>query len=328
VDIIIEGPTCSGKSTMLAAVRAELEARGSNPVEVHHGRPPELTRDRLLYEYVWSHLYRSRRARAMLADRWAWGELTYAPIYRPDTDKDGHGLLGRAGWRWVELYLLSRGAVTVLMRADYDILEQRYLARGDDHITHVGELKAVALLYDQAVKSSPTTELVVDTTNSRDLASSAETAVDVAAERAARAATIAYWPEYIGPVAPDALVVGDNTTQKRAGKRLPFEPAPASIGQHVLGGLDEHVWPRVGMVDASHIGFELHRLWEALGMPRVVTVGVSAKSAAAAAGIPGAATTHIASGPYLSYEDWETRRHARAIESAIEGRDIPSSWRV
>lgn len=141
---IIEGATCSGKTTLYDRVYQGLK---DNAVQVHMERPAELTRRWVLKEYV--NRWERHKDDAILADRWHWGEVSYAPIYRPETDLDGFGLLGRAGWRWTEMFLASRGAAIAHLTASNETLITRLRERGDDHVQNEHDLLRVSSLYEE-----------------------------------------------------------------------------------------------------------------------------------------------------------------------------------
>ncbi len=295
--IIIEGPTCAGKSTLQAEIAHQIEATtGATPAILHQGQPAERTRRWVLDAYAnkidrWFVAGKSQ----VIADRWAWGEPVYAPIYRPETNVDGFGLLGIAGWRWVELFLMSRGAITVHVTASADTLVERLRARGDDHVKTVGDLLSIASRYKDIVPFSPTYVMRVDTTDVS-LAAFKRTAkiiVNIATVFSEGAARMARWPGYIGSPRPQLLLLGDTRNLGASNEyldetRLPFMPVPGGSGEYLLSALPEWAWRRCGIVNANDPGMtphELHALWVALERPRVVALGMNALRAGEAASI-------------------------------------------
>jgi len=292
--IIVEGPDAAGKSSMLDALDHHLEvACGIRAVHhFHKGRPLEETRRWVLNEYVLSIDDLATSGACIVADRWHWGEVTYAPLKRPHTNKDGYGLLGRAGWRWVELFLLSRGATTWILSQPLDVLRARLEARGDDFVSS-DELGSIVERYEfgETVAPSVVERLIPDPNEMSSLRAIARAVVDRAGFSSRQTFKLrTEYPEYIGPVTPKALLLGDrrNVTAKYGEEtRLPFMPVDGNSGEFLLDSLPERVWPRVGIVNANELGDgeRLHGLWSALGYPRVISLGREAENAAIAAGI-------------------------------------------
>jgi hypothetical protein len=109
--IIVEGTDASGKTTLVNEIQKQLETLfPRKSIEFYHkSKPEQMTRRWVLEDYVTSIETGDWQNRIAVADRWHWGEVTYAPLKRPESSTDGYGLLGVAGWRWVELFLRSRG---------------------------------------------------------------------------------------------------------------------------------------------------------------------------------------------------------------------------
>lgn len=280
--IIIEGSTCSGKSTLEKTLMPMMGDPFENLVRVHFGPPRHPTRRGVLEEYVTS-WEMDQKGRDFLADRWHWGEITYSPIYRPETNKDGFGLLGLAGWRWVEMFLLSRGAITVLLRADPDILERRLLSRGDDQVKKVEDLKTVAKLYDQTFQLAPSAHHVWDTSivSSEKTNGVARMLVQAAQIMERKAAPVKEFRGYIGNPLPRALLVGDrrnvgNRAQYERDTKLPFMPVNGNSGDYLLRALPDDLWPSIGMVNSAEYPLTLPELWDALNRPPVVALGSNA----------------------------------------------------
>jgi thymidylate kinase len=306
--IIIEGCTATGKSTLYEALDEQLRETGRDVNTVHMGRPDELTRRWALNEYVLGWEALDSASQHVLADRWAWGERTYAPIYRPDTNKDGYGLLGVAGWRWVELFLMSRGATTVYLHAAPKVLVERLEERGDDHVQNSDELLQVAALYADTVDNAPSVHLRFNTGLNSHPTDLADLVMDIAVKAESDVSPLSAWPEYIGSPKPAALLLGDrrNVTEKYGEEtQLPFMPVNGNSGDFLLSALPDPFWKTVGLVNANEIT-DLLGLWKALGRPPIVALGTEAARAAE----PLAVQAHV-----ISHPQW-TRRfaHARRVE--------------
>jgi thymidylate kinase len=332
--IILEGPTAAGKSTLFREINDICRAvHEVTPRWMHKGQPAELTRRWALDEYVLSmeNWYRPMRSH-VLADRWAWGEITYAPIYRPSTNKDGYGLLGMAGWRWTEMYLMSRGALTVYVTADVDILIQRRQDRGDDHVTNDDDLRHVASLCTAAALKAPTCRVTHDTTYSPSSGSTAAGIVMTAALLAKMADRLDDYPEYIGAVAPTVLLVGDMRNEGRDGRyagvtKLPFMPINGNSGDYLLRALPEPLWRATGLVNGNDIGDRFTGLHEALGHPPIVALGAQARAAVENAGVPPELVTTIHHPGYARrFKYGNIIGYGEAIASAAAGRKVEAEW--
>ena len=146
--IVIEGADGSGKSSLIAEIKSQIQARfpERSVTEFHKGKPEEETLRWVLNEYAISIEKQDWTSRLAIADRWHWGEVTYAPIKRPHTCNDSYGLLGRSGWRWVELFLMSRGVAQFWLYQPLEVLIERINSRGDDFV-NTDELARVLEYY-------------------------------------------------------------------------------------------------------------------------------------------------------------------------------------
>jgi thymidylate kinase len=286
--ILVEGVTCSGKTMFTARLYRYL--REFNTVELlHRSRPEERTRRWVLTDYVLNvEDYIPSGEYDILADRWHYGEVTYAPLYRPETNKDGFGLLGRSGWRWVELFLLSRGAIVIRLDADDDVLVQRLHNRGDDDVNDEQELLTLAQSYRETNRYSPSTVLQLDTSRIDVVDVQLDEYYFAALQAETAAKTILdVTHDYVGNPRPDVLLVGDrrNITKKYGEEtRLPFMPVDQSSGVYLMESLPEDFWPQVGLVNGNDVRASLRDLWEALGRPRPVALGNPAARALTQAG--------------------------------------------
>jgi len=286
--IIVEGPTCSGKSTIYDAINKRLTREGTQLETVHMERPQKLNRRWALNEYVNRWEAKPDYDSSILADRWHFGEMTYAPIYRPDTNKDGYGLLGRAGWRWTELFLKSRGAVVAHITARPEVLVERLHSRGDDHVQNDDELLKVANLYDRSIVESPSTSIIVNTDRGVPPEQHAESIIQLADAHVAYYRELSAFPEYIGPRAPAVLLVGDKRNiTKRYGEEtiLPFMPVDGNSGEYLLNALPQMWWHLCGLVNGMECS-DLRKLWNVLGRPRVSALGNQAALACKQANVP------------------------------------------
>lgn len=278
--IVIEGTDASGKTSLIEAVRIEMHKRiGDSELRLFHkGKPAELTRRWVLNDYVNSietvNWFRS----AGLADRWHWGEITYAPKYRPDTNKDGYGLLGKAGWRWTELFLRSRGVAQFWLYQPLEVIEARLSARGDEFV-QVEDLKEILAQYEIANQVSMIEERIQPAPDSIDaIPELARYIVDRAEQVEADAAALELFPYYIGSPRPKVLLVGDkHNATKRHGKEtdLAFMPVDGNSAEYLLNALPEDLWREVGIININDGDNKqsFNALWTMLGFPKIIVLG-------------------------------------------------------
>lgn len=284
--IAIEGPDGAGKSSLIEAIENEIKAQQPN-VEIvrhHKGKPPEETRRCLLKEYAIDLQYDNLFDSVHLADRWHWGERTYAPLKRPHTNIDGYGLLGIAGWRWVELFMQSRGMAQFFLYQTLETIIERVSSRGDDFV-QVAELKTIHDAYvDTASHFAILTETLMPGKNSKDvLPEFARHVIELARSASQKASFLSSYPEYIGTIRPKVLLVGDkrNITEQYGEETiLPFMPVSDSSGSYLMAALPPEFWKRVGIVNGNDISPKrLSDLHVALGSPPIAALGRLAEKA-------------------------------------------------
>jgi hypothetical protein len=277
--IVLEGTDASGKTSLTEAVKHELAERfPDTPVETFHkGKPEELTRRWVLNDYVLSIENENTFKQICLSDRWHWGEITYAPKFRPDTNKDGYGLLGQAGWRWAELFMASRGIAQFWLYQPLEVVERRLAARGDDFVD-VSDLSDILSQYHIARRVSiGTTMLSPDAESLDELPALATQIVDRAVAVSEQAEKLQHFPGYVGVPNPRALLIGDRHNEtKRYGKEtdLAFMPVDGNSAEYLLTSLPDSFWKEVGIINVNDQPFgAVRKLWEALGNPPVVALG-------------------------------------------------------
>lgn len=283
--IVIEGSDGAGKSSLISAINDELARQDStNLVMFHHkGRPPEETRRCLLHEYAISLEKADLFSETHVADRWHWGERTYAPIKRPHTNIDGYGLLGKAGWRWVELFMQSRGMAQFWLYQNLEVIKKRVAERGDDFVS-LSELEDIYDAYVGTANVAMLAETIIPGPNSFDqLPEFAAHIIDKARAISESMSFLREFPRYIGVARPKVLLVGDerNITDEYGEETiLPFMPVSSSSGSYLMASLPETLWRHVGIINGSEISpEELKNLHVSLGSPRIVALGRRAESA-------------------------------------------------
>lgn len=278
--IVIEGTDASGKSSLIDAVRAELlERYPKQPIsEFHKSKPYEETRRWVLHDYVTSIEKRNWLRSIGLSDRWHWGEVTYAPKYRPHTNKDGYGLLGKAGWRWVELFLMSRGVAQFWLYQPLQVIQARLAARGDEFVK-VEDLQEILGYYENAAINSVIADQLTPAADSIDsIPNLAKYVVEVAGKIEEYCRPLELFPFYIGNPRPKVLLVGDTRNiSKRHGEEtnLPFMPVDGNSGDYLLSALPDDLWRDCGIVNINdpNVKTGFNALWNQLGFPKIVVLG-------------------------------------------------------
>lgn len=289
----------------------------------------------MLGDYVLNHEDYFPGKRDLISDRWHWGERTYAAIYRADTNRDGYGLLGQAGWRWVEMFLASRGGVVASLTADNDTLVKRLAERGDDHVTSEHELLQVSSLYELARRESNTVGAIYDASDPWDdekFDRFVENLLTEARMREAQAEKVMKWDEgkgYVGSLMPSVLLVGDrrNVTEKYGDEtRLPFMPVDGNSGEFLLNALPNMFWRGVGMINGNETE-DIGTLWETLGLPRIVALGRKAEDALSAQDIDPKDFVTLPHPQYARrFFNKRQAEYGKAIQLAAETGQVSSSW--
>lgn len=278
--IVIEGTDASGKTSLIEEVEKQLHERFNDSfvVKFHKGRPEEQTRRWVLKDYVTSIENQNWHKLIALSDRWHWGEVTYAPKYRPDTNKDGFGLLGKAGWRWTELFLMSRGVAQFWLYQPLEVIQSRLEARGDEFVKSE-DLKDILAQYTIASNSSILADILKPDANSvEQIPALAERIIDTALDIENRASHLELFPHYIGNPSPKVLLIGDTRNiLKKYGEetKLPFMPVDGNSAEYLLSSLPDDLWREVGIININDEGAKgsFTALWSMLGFPRLVCLG-------------------------------------------------------
>lgn len=291
--IVIEGTDASGKSTLVEAIKKNMAvAQPHKTLDFFHkGKPEEMTRRWVLNDYVNSIQDRNCITTNAIADRWHWGEVTYSPIKRPAYNKDGYGLLGLAGWRWTEMFLASRGVAQFWMYQPLEVVQRRLASRGDDYIS-VDELEKIFELYKFAVSNVlDLADIIMPDEDSLDQVSYLANFVVKKAQAIAREAlALSEFPEYIGPVKPKVLLVGDTRNIKKdygVETILPFMPVDGNSGNFLLTALDNDAWKETGIVNINDekMRTRFTRLWKTLDEPNIICLGRLAEKGVYKAGV-------------------------------------------
>lgn len=230
--LIVEGPDGSGKSTLVKEIMRQLTGNGRNCVFTHMGPPasPEAAVAECVEGFYGQY---DGQSFDLVSDRWAWGELVYGPIYRPDHNVNGRGSFGEAGWRYTQMFGEARGAYVVLLCPPADILRRRCEVRGEDYID-LADLEDLRDAYLHVWDDAPSTrgKIITSALSFDMLAAVAGTIISEARARPP-APLLERWPSYVGPVTPTTTVA----TRGELAEQL-----------KVVGGLPQDAWCETGLL--------------------------------------------------------------------------------
>lgn len=266
--IIVEGPDCAGKSTLVERLAGKLTRRDDAAVRVLHKRKP--TASTFLDEYLTPLLTYRPGGDHVVCDRWHLGEVVYPVVFRRPS------LLDASSWRYLEAYLRARGALVVHLSAPLHQLKRRLASRGDD-LVDVDMLASVRLGFYEAQQRSACVGLLVESNT----AEVVDRVIAAADELDRRTRPLAPFATYVGAPQPDLLLVGDVRSRIQGGDLRPaFAPNPATSGRYLweaLGALYKPPYlPQFGLANANDVD-DVNRLYGALGRPLdVVALGVHA----------------------------------------------------
>ncbi len=256
--IILEGVDCAGKTTLANQLAEELGG-----AQILHRGPPE-QHPLIEYEKALDWYRPGGVSNHAICDRWHLGADVYGPLMRDDP-----GLEPEVRWH-IEAYLRSRGGMLVLVEPPSpEVMLERMHTRGEDYVNDAQALHCLGAfrgVYDL----SHLTKTVYNGTVPISLL------LDVANSLEETATELTPFPSYVGPPLPRVLLLGDrrNTFSNERDGDAAFMPYNATSGKWLLDALGDV--DDVGVANACEIGRDLPRLIEALGLPKIVTMGTAA----------------------------------------------------
>lgn len=276
---IVEGVDCAGKTGLTTALAREMQGLGLTTEVLHRGVPERHPLDEYQLDVE---LYRPGQTRAVVADRWHWGEPVYGELYR------GGGVLGTAGFRYVELFLRSRGAVTVLAEHDAETILRRFAERGEDYlkpehvrrvIEHYGEIfERSATGVQRVVLDGDVSEVVASVIKHAEFWSGMTAALEP-------------FPTYIGDRTPGLLLLGERRGDQTVPSMTAFRPVNGNSATYLLEALPETLWKSVGLANLFE-ETDVDELIDVLAGPAVVALGRKVSKELTRRGIAHGAVPH------------------------------------
>jgi len=279
--IILEGVDCAGKSQFARRLVDRLKhAYPDDLVQLLHRGPPVR---HPIDEYARPFFdYRPDRRRHVICDRWHVGESVYPNI----VDRPSH--LDDAVHAWLELFLVSRGAVLVYVRTtDVANLVDCARSRDDDLNGHEVTVRATIDAFDREFSRTllPTVTLDADGgVTDYDVA----TVVGAASDAALRASSTRNAVTYVGTSSPTLLLFGDRRgvsgVPSDYGDWPAFAPYVGTSGYFLMSVLTREplrvarhgvLLSGIGLANANDVD-DPRGLWNDVGRPPVVALGVDA----------------------------------------------------
>lgn len=303
--IILEGVDRTGKTTLAEALTEQLDA------ELRHCEKPERhpldEYEADLDDYV------PGVSRSIVYDRHLWGERVWPKIYDRET------LYTDAMHHHAEMFLRSRGAIVVHCTAAEDDIITRL--RADDDPYPPPEKVGEALeLFRRTRRASilPTLTYDFEFTTLRQMM---EDAIAHARfnERWVKDVPTLHW---VGDPSPDLLLVGDRPGPKYPEHdAIPFRPLGGTAGDYLMRTIGRA--PYTAITNARRAGdyaVPLGAVWEVMGFPHVVALGVRARDALEAAEVPHGVVPH----PQWvrRFKHSKMTEYRQLISSAAAGQDL------
>lgn len=275
--ILIEGADGAGKSHLAERLRLALEA--SHPgdvVELRREGPPIA---HPIDQYATPlYGYRPGTGHHIIFDRHFVGEWVYPAVLARSTDAD------LPTWRWLNMFLATRGALVVHANPPVTQLEDNVRRRGDD-VIEPHQLADIAHRFTLQLKQ---TSLSVYPYERLDDPLAVSKIVTRARDLEARAWELGSFVTYVGPPRPRYLLLGDvrrpmtNLIQPETPPESTryygpaFGPYRATSGHYLLASLPQHMLDAgVGLANACDVDDPL-RLHATLNYPRAVALGANA----------------------------------------------------
>lgn len=272
--VLVEGLDTVGKSTFV-----ELLHRALPSAEVLKSGPPATLDTDPYVEYEQRLFGPLDAGYPLICDRLHWGERVYGPVLR------GRDRLETAGWRHVELFLQAHGALVVYLHQPMEVVQARLATRGDD-LVRSEHMRALEVGYQWCLRHTILPTICLRDPTHRDAMNVVRHALSL------RLSDRPYFPSYIGPLEPFALLFGE----KRGGQpphhedRSAFVPRRSTSGYHLLNCLPEDLWGHLGVSNA--LEDDPATVWRWSDRAPAVALGGEAHQALERADVPHATVPH------------------------------------
>lgn len=324
VFVILEGVDGAGKSSLAQELYRHPTMKNCRLI---HKGPPQT--DHLLREYLaeiaW---YRADDPSEsnVVCDRWHLGELVY-----PQLQVGRASLATRETLAYLQLWLLSRGAVLVHVQASSTAIYRRRLERRE-LVVNTAAVQAECELFTRAFEMSHQRKLQVHTDVGLSTSDLVKHVMLQAVSEMLHVAPLARFTTYVGPRVPDVLLVGDERGPDRAGSRLygtAFVPLPHTSGSYLLRALPDDLLMagRVGLANANE-NDDVVSLWDTLGYPPVVALGHKAYDGCIRSGL-----TNVTQVGAVPHPQWTRRfkhslcaEYGKLIVRAAETKEDLRKW--
>jgi hypothetical protein len=309
--VIVEGPDCAGKTTFVEQLAKTLPRP---PVLIHSGPPDPPDRDPYEeYEQVIDEVYADPFT-VVVADRHHWGEVVYGDVFGRESR-----LHRPSGWRHVELFLASRGAIVVYLHQPRHVLEQCLKQRGDD-LVEPYMYDQILAGYDWCLRNTVLPVICLRRPTLMDAGGIAY----MVTNRLLATRTFYHESTYIGQRRPEVLLFGERRGgQPPHADRAAFVPRGGTSGRYLLSALPEDLWPRIGIVNACEDS--PRKTWALLDHPPAVALGRAADEALTRSGIPHASVPHPQFVRRFLHREMQT--YGRLIADVAGTKDDMLGWR-
>ena len=242
---IAEGGDGVGKSTLCEAVAERIQKlHPDDKVELLHRS--QLKRP-AIHEYAFDlDDYRPGTGRHLVCDRWHVGEMVYGPLYRQAGE---YGAMGQDVFRWVDLYLRTRGGNLWLVDHPNQKVRERLAIRGEDYLLP----KDLDWCLDRFREVAPRSGMYRGTidTSAQPMSKVLDDIMRHLIWSDNDTARFAQFPGYVGAGKILYLLVGE----KHGGKpphmsESAFIPTGSNSSSYLLNALPEMKWKNVGLVNA------------------------------------------------------------------------------
>lgn len=300
--IILEGVDCAGKSTLADLLIEKLSKRPNARVDRYHRGAPT---GHPLLEYAGPLVdYEPGTEHHVVCDRWHVGESVYPIVYERPTQ------LTPAVRAWLELFLVSRGALLVYLRRGEDYLRDCAAARDlspDEAKRQVSALR----WFDQFAAQSLLPSIMLEGFDAhqdvREIIYQAQH-FELAAQYHRQHVT------YLGSRFPTLLFFGDkrgvSQYPEKYGNWPAFAPFPATSGHYLFDTLTSvpltvpthgALLSTLAFANANDVD-DPREIWVSAGRPKTVALGVDARRKLRDSNVP-----VVRSAPHPQY--WRRFRH-------------------